>query len=89
MDRQTLTDCARTFCRAIEESGYRSMLYFNSHLSRDLLDLQELREYPFWFAQYRDALDYEYRVAFWQYTETGTVPGIRGKVDIDLMFRYG
>ena len=89
MDRETLTDCANAFCQTIEEAGYRSMLYFNSHISRDLLDLQQLREYPFWFAQYRDAMDYEYRVDFWQYTETGTVPGIRGNVDINLMFLYG
>ena len=88
MDRRTLTECAKVFCSAIEEAGYRSMLYFNSHVSRDLLELQELREYPFWFAQYRDSMDYEYRVDVWQYTETGTVPGIKGKVDIDLMFRY-
>ena len=85
---QTLTQCAQTFCQTIEEAGYRSMLYFNSHVSRDLLDLKALRSYPFWFAQYRDSLDYEYRVDVWQYTETGTVPGIKGKVDIDLMFRY-
>lgn len=89
MDRQTLTECARTFCQAIEEGGYRSMLYFNSHVSQDLLDLQALQSYPFWFAQYRDAMDYEYKVDVWQYTETGTVPGIKGKVDIDLMFLYG
>lgn len=89
MDRETLTECARTFCQTIEEAGYRSMLYFNSHISRELLDLQALREYPFWFAQYRDALDYDYKVDFWQYTETGTVPGIKGKVDIDLMFLHG
>ena len=88
MDRKTLTACAQTFCQAIEAAGYQSMLYFNSHIARELLDLKELREYPFWFAQYRDALDWEYRVDFWQYTESGTVPGIEGKADINLMFLY-
>ena len=89
MDRETLTQCAQTFCQTIEEAGRKSMLYFNSHVSRDLLDLKALQRYPFWFAQYQDALDYEYKVDLWQYTETGTVPGIKGKVDIDLMFLYG
>ena len=88
MDRQTLTQCAQTFCQTIEEAGRRSMLYFNRHVSRELLDLRALRDYPFWFAQYAQALDYSYRVDFWQYTETGTVPGIPGKVDINLMFLY-
>ena len=88
MDRQTLTQCAKVFCQTIGEAGYQSMLYFNSHIARELLDLKELREYPFWFAQYRDSLDYEYKVDFWQYTESGTVPGIEGNVDINLMFIY-
>ena len=89
MDRETLTACAQTFCRTIEEAGQRSMIYFNSHVSRDLLDLQQLQEHPFWLAQYQEAMDYEYKVDLWQYTETGTVPGIKGNVDIDLMFLYG
>ena len=88
MDRATLTECAKTFCQTIENGGYQPMLYFNSHISRDLLDLQALAQYPFWLAQYKEKLDYPYQVDFWQYTEEGTVPGIKGKVDIDLMFLY-
>ena len=88
MDKATLTECAKTFCQTIENGGYQPMLYFNSHISRDLLDLQELAQYPFWLAQYREKMDYPYQVDFWQYTEEGTVPGIKGKVDIDLMFLY-
>ena len=88
MDRKTLTDCAQAFCEAIEGGGYQPMIYFNTHVGEDLLDLKELQAYPFWFAQYRDALDYPHKVDFWQYTEEGTVPGIRGYVDINLMFQY-
>ena len=88
MDKATLTECAKTFCQTIEIGGYQPMLYFNSHISRDLLDLQTLAQYPFWLAQYKEKMDYPYQVDFWQYTEEGTVPGIKGKVDIDLMFLY-
>ena len=88
MDKATLTECAKTFPQTIENGGYQPMLYFNSHISRDLLDLQELAQYPFWLAQYKEKMDYPYQVDFWQYTEEGTVPGIKGDVDIDLMFTY-
>ena len=88
MDKATLTECAETFCQTIESGGYAPMLYFNSHVSRDLLDLEQLAQYPFWLAQYRDQMDYPYQVDVWQYTEEGTVPGIEGDVDIDLMFIY-
>ena len=88
MDKATLTECVLVFCEAIENGGYESMIYFNNHISQDLLDLQALQDYPFWLAQYRDQMDYPYQVDLWQYTEEGTVPGIKGDVDIDLMFLY-
>lgn len=88
MDKKTLTQCVQTFCIAIENAGYQPMVYFNRHVSRDLLDLEALSQYPFWLAQYKDQMDYPWQVDFWQYTEAGTVPGIEGNVDIDLMFLY-
>ena len=88
MDKATLTECAKTFCQTITSGGYAPMLYFNSHVSRDLLDLEQLAQYPFWLAQYRDQMDYPYQMDVWQYTEEGNVPGIEGDVDIDLMFIY-
>ena len=88
MDRATLTQCVQTFCEAVSQAGYQPMIYFNNHVSRDLLDLKALGQYPFWLAQYKDQMDYPWRVDFWQYTESGTVPGIKGNVDIDLMFLY-
>ena len=88
MDKETLTECVKVFCDAIEQAGYQSMVYFNNHVARDLMDLQALARYPFWLAQYKDAMDFPWRVDFWQFTEEGTVPGIEGSVDIDLMFIY-
>ncbi len=88
MDKTTLTECVKTFCTAIENAGYQPMVYFNKHISQDLMNLQTLAEYPFWLAQYNDRMDFPYQVDFWQYTETGKVPGIEGDVDIDLMFIY-
>ena len=88
MDKATLTECVNTFCEAIGQGGYEAMIYFNNHVSRDLLDLKTLQTYPFWLAQYKYQLDYPWLVDVWQYTEKGTVPGIEGDVDIDLMFLY-
>ena len=88
MDKASLTECAQIFCTTIEAAGYQPMIYFNSHVGRDLLDLEALSQYPFWLAQYKEQMNYPHQVDFWQYTETGTVPGIEGDVDIDLMFIY-
>ena len=86
MDRQTLTECTLAFCRAVENAGYEPMVYFNGSQARDLLDLEELSGYRFWLAQYDHSLPFPCRADFWQYTDSGEVPGISGKVDLNLIF---
>ena len=86
MDRRTLTDCYKAFCEKIAEAGYTPMSYFNTYQSRQLMYLHELEEYPFWLALYSDRMTFPYRFEMWQYTDSGRVPGIEGKVDINLFF---
>lgn len=89
MDAETLTQCARVFCEAVEQAGYEAMVYSNPDLARSLLQLTELTDYRFWLALYADTMSYPYQADFWQYTNTGSVSGIEGDVDINLMFTYG
>lgn len=88
MNKATLNACALAFCREIEAAGYEAMVYFNLDLARWKLDLLAIQEagYDFWLAMYSDTMRYAYRVRMWQYTNSGTVPGIKGKVDMNLYF---
>jgi GH25 family lysozyme M1 (1,4-beta-N-acetylmuramidase) len=86
MDPRTLTDCYLAFCGKIADAGYTPMAYFNTHMSRSMLYLTELEEYPFWLALYSDRMTFPYRFEMWQYTDSGRVPGIEGSVDLNLMF---
>ena len=88
LDARTLTDCTLAFCQRIEEAGYEAMIYFNEDQSHKAMYLGELTDYRFWLAQYDQMLDYPYQVDMWQYTCTGSVPGIQGNVDINLLFAY-
>lgn len=88
VDVRLLTDCTKAFCETVAKAGYKPMVYFNTRQSFDRLYLNELTDYKFWLAQYDDALDYPYRVDMWQYTETGSVPGVEGNVDINLYFPW-
>ena len=51
------------------------------------LDLSELDEYEKWYASYDKSLYFPYEVNMWQYSESGTVDGITGKVDLNLSFK--
>jgi GH25 family lysozyme M1 (1,4-beta-N-acetylmuramidase) len=88
MDARTLTDCAKAFCDTIAAAGFDPMIYFGTNLSRNMLYLAELTDYKFWLAQYNTVLNYPYKIDMWQYTESGSVPGISGNVDINLYFPW-
>ena len=84
MDPRTLTDLQLYYCEQVTELGYEPLIYFNWNMSRNLLYLHELEEYPFWLALYQDRMTYPYRVEMWQYTDKGRIPGIQGDVDINV-----
>ena len=88
VDNATLTQCVAAFCSEIEQAGYSSMLYFNTHHAVHRLDLEVLRDFGFWFALYDGMLNTDFRVDMWQYTDRGSVPGIEGNVDINLHLIY-
>lgn len=88
MDPRTLTDCAKAFCQTIEDAGYDAMVYFNVKQAYYEIYLDELTEYGFWLAMYDSPMDFPYKVDMWQYTSSGSVPGINGNVDLNLYFPY-
>jgi len=88
MSKRMLTDCTKAFCQTVETAGYDSMIYFNADQSHKKMYLEELTDYPFWLASYTTELDYPYKIDMWQYSSTGTVPGIEGDVDLNLYLKY-
>ena len=84
---ETLTAMAAAFCRGAEEAGYTPAVYANQNLAYLTLDLSQLKAWPFWLAQYSSAPTFYYHCDLWQYSHTGTVPGIQGNVDLNLAFR--
>ena len=88
MDKATLNACALAFCREIQKAGYEAMVYFNLDLAKHMLDLPAIQAagFDFWLALYADGLGYAHRVQMWQYTSSGSVPGIKGRVDLNLYF---
>lgn len=86
--RETLNACALAFCAEIEAAGYDAMVYYNLDLGKWMFDLLAIQQagYDFWLAMYSDSLRYGYRVQMWQYSNAGSVPGIKTKVDMNLYF---
>ena len=87
VDTDTVTACALAFCQRIQEGGYRSAFYFNATLGYLQYDFARLSQLDAWYAQYEgDWPTFTYAFDLWQYSNTGTVAGIAGNVDMDLYF---
>lgn len=80
------TVCA-AFCSRIEQAGYTPMIYGNVKMLRDSIDHNILGPERLWVAQYNDLCELSHKdYQFWQFTNSGTVPGIEGDVDINVWY---
>ena len=80
------TNLTRLFCEIIENAGYRPMIYYNTEMGALMLGLESLEDYDKWFAAYSDTFYYPYEYKIWQYSQQGTVQGIKGAVDLNISF---
>ena len=62
------------------------MIYANMKWMAFALNLKELTEYEKWYADYEPKPQCPYEFSMWQYTETGSVPGMEGNVDLNVWF---
>ena len=86
MDNDTLTKCTIAFCDTMEAYGYQPGFYFNQYFGYQRFDLQQLQDYIFWLAEYNTHQSFLYQVHLWQYTDSGSVPGISTAVDLNLCY---
>lgn len=65
---------------------YANLNWWNNYLANTA---KNYSSNPFWIAQYNDTMDYKPadRMGMWQYTSSGSVDGIKGKVDMDKCYR--
>ena len=86
LDPSIVGDCGVAFCETIRAAGYDAGVYFNRELGYYSFDLSRLKDFKFWLAVPGDYPDFYYAGNIWQYDQAGTVPGIEGEVDLNLMF---
>lgn len=81
-----ITDHTIAFCDTLKEAGYKTCVYSNRRFLILKLDLSRLTAYDTWYAAYVGYPDYPYDFKMWQFTDSGSVNGIEGNVDINISF---
>ena len=105
LDRETLTQICEAFCDTVRSHGYQPMIYMSKNDWYNKVDAARLTsKYKSWLAWYfykyygtgvnfteGDSVpDVSFSYQMWQYTSTGSVPGISGNVDMNIaFFSYG
>lgn len=86
LSREILTECAVAFCETIKAAGYEPMVYIYRYLGYHSYDLAALKDYQLWVGSPGEYPDFYYAHNWWQYSYTGSVPGIEGETDLNLYF---
>lgn len=81
---------ARAFCKRIEQGSYYAMVYTNPAYLSQYYDTDIPKEFDIWLAQWPTKPDPNNKPSqaggIWQYTSSGSVNGISGRVDMDASY---
>lgn len=86
LDAAARTAIANAFCRTIRNAGLDAGVYSSRYWYYNNLIADELETLRIWLAEYRDTPLYTGRYDMWQYTSSGSVAGIEGRVDLNVSY---
>lgn len=87
LSTQTATNICLAFMDTIKDAGQDVMLYTYAKYASEHLDMSQLQHYDLWMAQYYRVPFFPYDFHIWQYSGSGRVAGIKGNVDMNLIFK--
>lgn len=87
ISREQVALNTKAFRQRAKEAGIRTDIYSNLPWEDRLFDGEILNACRIWYADYEKKPQTPYHFTWWQYSDTGQVPGIEGAVDLDLWIR--
>lgn len=81
------TEICNAFCKVIKDAGYDTGVYaslsvFNGYLNPSSID----DKYLIWVAQYNNTCSYTRKKYMWQYSSSGSVKGLSGRIDMNYLY---
>jgi len=84
--KEHYTNIAIAFCKKIAAAGYKAGVYANKYTLTNYIDTDQLSSYYIWLANYINVTNYTGRYDIHQYSNTGSVAGISGNVDLNRCY---
>jgi lysozyme len=84
--REEFKQSVLQWLRIVEKHyGVKPILYTYYKFKMDNLNDSVFDQYPYWIAHYYvDSVEYQGPWKFWQHTDAGSLPGIKGPVDFNI-----
>ena len=87
MSKAALTDLVEYAVKAIESWHCYAMVYTYLSYANTELDMARLASYDLWIAHYASACGYKGAHGMWQYSSSGSVPGVNGRCDMNYAYK--
>ncbi len=81
------TEICNAFLSVIKNRGYYPILYTYTNFAKNYLDMDRLKEYDFWVADYTGKVGWNDEYAIWQVSNKGKINGISTNVDINYAYK--
>jgi len=85
--KENCSAMVRAFLDELEKAGYFAGLYISRAALADYIGDDIKTRYALWVAEWGSKLNYSGPVGIWQRSDTGTVNGIIGNVDLDISYK--
>ncbi|MBQ7677059.1 MAG: hypothetical protein IJT32_02375 [Lachnospiraceae bacterium] len=82
LSKDELTAIANAFCVTVSGAGYRPGIYANYKWFTEKLNTGTLNA-SIWCARYNTVCGLPFKFDIWQYSQTGTMPGVKGHIDMN------
>lgn len=85
LNKYQRTQNAIAFCETIKNAGYTPGIYASRDYIYKNLVYENLSKYQIWLAHYTNSeTNFKYHYDTWQYTSSGNIDGISGRVDMNV-----
>lgn len=90
--REKRTEIIQAYKEVIEDAGYKFALYANRTWLENYIEPEAVKGVDIWFARWRSlssgpGYNGAGDLTMWQYSNSGSVKGISGKVDLDVSYK--
>ena len=86
LGKQRVKNMIDLACTKIRAAGFQPMLYANLSTLNGYIASDVYKNWPIWVAQYHSRCDYKHPIYMWQYSSSGKVSGIPGRIDMNWLY---